>query len=43
MVWAHYWINEAITPTFWIAMLLVMAGVLLGQIKWNRPSWLRGT
>jgi drug/metabolite transporter (DMT)-like permease len=33
MSWAHYWLAEPITPTFWIAMVLVMAGVLLGQIN----------
>ena len=31
MSWAYVWLGEPITPTFWVAMLLVMAGVLLGQ------------
>ena len=31
MSWAWACLGEAITPTFWVAMLLVMTGVLLGQ------------
>jgi drug/metabolite transporter (DMT)-like permease len=36
MGWAHVWLREPITPTFWLAMLLVFAGVLLGQTNWQR-------
>ncbi len=31
MSWAWACLGEAITPTFWVAILLVMTGVLLGQ------------
>ena len=31
MTWAWACLGEAITPTFWVAMVLVMGGVLLGQ------------
>jgi hypothetical protein len=29
------WLKEQITPTFGIAMLLVVAGVALGQTNWQ--------
>ena len=35
MLWAHFTLGEPMTPTFWIAMALVAAGVLLGQAKWQ--------
>lgn len=38
MTWAHLWLKESITPTFWAAMFLVMAGVALGQAKWLSPA-----
>jgi drug/metabolite transporter (DMT)-like permease len=31
MVWAHFTLDENVTPTFWTAMALIIAGVLLGQ------------
>jgi drug/metabolite transporter (DMT)-like permease len=31
MIWAHYSLGEPVTPTFWTAMLLIVAGVVLGQ------------
>lgn len=31
MTWAHFWLGEPVTSTFWIAMLLVAAGVVLGH------------
>lgn len=34
MTWAHFCLDEPVTPTFWLAMLLIVAGVLLGQ--WHR-------
>lgn len=34
--WAHLWLKEPITPTFWLAMILVVAGVLIGQTNWQR-------
>jgi drug/metabolite transporter (DMT)-like permease len=33
--WAHFWLREQITPTFWLALMLVLGGVLLGQWKWQ--------
>jgi drug/metabolite transporter (DMT)-like permease len=41
MCWAHVWLHEPITPTFWLAMLLVVAGVLLGQANWQKLIALR--
>lgn len=34
--WAHACLSEPITSTFWVAMFLVVAGVLLGQTNWER-------
>lgn len=31
LTWAHFWLGEAVTPTFWAAMILIAAGVVLGQ------------
>ena len=36
MSWARFWLKEPITPTFWLAMFLVIAGVLIGQANWQR-------
>jgi len=33
MVWAHFCLGEAVSRTFWIAMLLIGAGVCLGQAR----------
>jgi len=33
MTWAYFWLGEAVTPTFWLAMFLVAAGVFLGQLS----------
>lgn len=33
MTWAHFCLDEPVTPTFWLAMLLIVAGVVLGQGK----------
>ena len=35
-LWAHAWLKEPITPTFWVAMVLIVSGVLLGQANWQR-------
>lgn len=35
-LWAHYCLGEAITPTFFAAMILIVAGVLLGQVDWAK-------
>ncbi|MDR3458283.1 MAG: DMT family transporter [Verrucomicrobiae bacterium] len=35
-LWVYFTLGEAITPTFWMAMVLVIAGVLLGQMDWSK-------
>lgn len=35
-LWSHYTLGEPITPTFCLAMILIAAGVLLGQMDWTR-------
>jgi drug/metabolite transporter (DMT)-like permease len=35
MAWSHFCLHEAVTPTFWVAMVLVAAGVILGQTDWH--------
>ena len=35
-VWAHYFLGEPLTHTFWAAMVLIVAGVILGQVDWTR-------
>jgi drug/metabolite transporter (DMT)-like permease len=34
--WAHFCLGEPITPTFFAALLLIVAGVLLGQMDWAK-------
>jgi drug/metabolite transporter (DMT)-like permease len=34
MAWAWLCLKEPITPTFWLAMMLIVAGVALGQARW---------
>jgi drug/metabolite transporter (DMT)-like permease len=36
MVWANLCIGEPITPTFGFAMVLIVAGVVLGQTNWQK-------
>ena len=36
MVWAWACVGEPVTRTFWVAMMLVVAGVALGQARWQR-------
>ena len=36
MTWAHYCLGEPFTRTFWMAMILIIAGVLLGQSDFFR-------
>lgn len=38
--WAHFALGEEVTPTFWLAMGLIVSGVVLGQGNWlrQRPS-----
>ena len=32
MAWAHFWLGEPITVTFWLAMGLIAAGVVIGLL-----------
>ncbi|MDB6019355.1 MAG: hypothetical protein JWR19_3844 [Pedosphaera sp.] len=36
MLWAQACLKEPVTPTFWLAMLLIVTGVTLGQGMWQR-------
>jgi drug/metabolite transporter (DMT)-like permease len=36
MTWAHFWLHEPVTPTFGLAMALIVAGVVLGQTNWQK-------
>lgn len=38
MTWAHFCLGEAVTPTFWAAMLLIVVGVVLGQWDFLRRA-----
>jgi drug/metabolite transporter (DMT)-like permease len=38
MTWAHYFLHEPVTSTFWTAMILIVAGVVLGQANWAKLS-----
>ena len=38
MTWAHFCLSEAITPTFWAAMVLIAAGVILGQMRFGKTA-----
>jgi drug/metabolite transporter (DMT)-like permease len=41
--WARFCLGETISPTFWPAMVLIVAGVLAGQADWSRllgNNWL---
>lgn len=33
--WAHAWLGEPVSGTFWVAMVLVICGVALGQSNWE--------
>jgi len=35
-LWAYFVLAEPITPTFCTAMILIIAGVLLGQMDWSK-------
>jgi drug/metabolite transporter (DMT)-like permease len=34
--WAHYTLGEPLTPTFCVAMILIVAGVAIGQVEWEK-------
>jgi len=36
MLWAHFCLGEAVVPSFWLAMALVVAGVVVGQAAWQK-------
>ena len=36
MAWAYATLGEPVTSTFWIAMALIVAGVLIGQTRWEK-------
>ena len=36
MLWAHFTLGEPMTPTFWLAMVLVVGGVLMAQLNWTQ-------
>jgi drug/metabolite transporter (DMT)-like permease len=36
MTWAHLCLAEPVTSTFWFAMILIVAGVVLGQTNWKK-------
>ena len=36
MTWSHFLLGEAVTNTFWFAMVLIVAGVVLGQTRWEK-------
>ena len=38
MTWAHFFLHEPVTPTFWAAMILIVAGVIIGQTDWSKMS-----
>jgi len=38
MTWSHFWLGEAVTSTFWIAMVLIATGVALGQANLGKQA-----
>jgi drug/metabolite transporter (DMT)-like permease len=34
--WAHFCLGDQVTPTFWLAMVLIVLGVVLGQANWQK-------
>jgi drug/metabolite transporter (DMT)-like permease len=38
MTWAHFFLGEPVTSTFWAAMILIVAGVVFGQANWQKLS-----
>ncbi|TAK91399.1 MAG: DMT family transporter [Verrucomicrobia bacterium] len=38
MAWSHFWLHEKVTSTFWIAMVLIASGVVLGQMGLMRRN-----
>ncbi len=42
MLWAHFTLGEPVTRAFWVAMALIVSGVLLAQTQWQRFLTRRG-
>ena len=38
MSWAHFFLHEPVTPTFWAAMILIVTGVIIGQADWSKVT-----
>ena len=36
MTWAHFCLGEPVTPTFWLAMVLIVCGVCVGHDRWEK-------
>jgi drug/metabolite transporter (DMT)-like permease len=36
MIWSNVCLHEPFSRTFWLAMLLIVAGVILGQVSWQK-------
>jgi drug/metabolite transporter (DMT)-like permease len=34
--WAYFCLREPLSATFWVAMILIIAGVILGQTNWQK-------
>jgi drug/metabolite transporter (DMT)-like permease len=34
--WAHFALGEALTPTFFVAMILIVIGVAAGEVEWEK-------
>jgi drug/metabolite transporter (DMT)-like permease len=43
MLWSHFCLGEPVTRTFWTAMALIVAGVALGQGRWEKILGARWT
>jgi len=43
MTWAWFFLHEPFTPTFWAAMILIVAGVVLGQANWAKIFGMPGS
>ena len=39
--WPPVWLREPVTPTFGLAMVLIVAGVVLGLANWEKLISLR--
>jgi len=35
-IWVFYFLGEPLTHTFWAAMVLIVSGVILGQVDWTK-------